>query len=141
VPLQDTPQDPGAAPSPPPADSGPQQLPALARRARPAALDAGSRGGEGPDGDGPSRTAASGEPAPDTRPLPRRVRQANLAPQLKQAPKRRTGHRADPAERDAEQVRSRMSSLQRGWQRGREENAADDDARDSAPGTTKGDGR
>ncbi|MFD7995164.1 nitrate- and nitrite sensing domain-containing protein [Streptomyces mexicanus] len=141
VPLQDTPQDPGAAPSPPPADSGPQQPPALARRVRPAALDAGSRGGEGPDGDGPSRTAASGEPAPDTRPLPRRVRQANLAPQLKQAPKRRTGHRADPAERDAEQVRSRMSSLQRGWQRGREENAADDDARDSAPGTTKGDGR
>ncbi len=141
VPLADTPQDPGADPSPPPAGSGPKQPPAFTRRARPAALDAGSRGGDGPDGDGPSPAAAPGEPAPDTRPLPRRVRQANLAPQLKQTPQRRTGHRADPAERDAEQVRSRMSSLQRGWQRGREENAAGDDARDSAPGTSKGDGR
>jgi hypothetical protein len=36
-----------------------------------------------------------------------------------------------------------MASLQRGWQRGREENAAGDDAeRGTAPqGTTKGDGR
>ncbi|MEU1853264.1 nitrate- and nitrite sensing domain-containing protein [Streptomyces sp. NPDC019990] len=79
-----------------------------------------------------------------TAPLPRRVRQANLAPQLKRGPEPRTKDRTEPAERDAEEVRSRMASLQRGWQRGRDENAAGDDAAQSgtAPqGTTKGDGR
>ncbi|MFF3644977.1 nitrate- and nitrite sensing domain-containing protein [Streptomyces sp. NPDC002564] len=77
--------------------------------------------------------------------LPRRVRQASLAPQLKDGPE----HRPDRAatrpeeERDADEVRSRMASLQRGWQRGREENAAGDDATNgTAPGTTsEGDGR
>ncbi|GGM13493.1 histidine kinase [Streptomyces fumigatiscleroticus] len=90
-----------------------------------------------PAGDAP-------QPADDgTRPLPRRVRQASLAPQLRQRPAPRTEDRTDPAERDAEEVRSRMASLQRGWQRGREENAAGDDAhRGTAPQrTTKGDGR
>ncbi|WAL94244.1 nitrate- and nitrite sensing domain-containing protein [Streptomyces sp. Je 1-369] len=76
--------------------------------------------------------------------LPRRVRQASLAPQLKDGPDRRSP-RAEtrPEERDAEEVRSRMASLQRGWQRGRDENAAGDDATDgTAPGTTpEGDGR
>ncbi|MER7714694.1 hypothetical protein ABTX83_29765, partial [Streptomyces werraensis] len=51
--------------------------------------------------------------------------------------------RARPVERDADEVRSRMASLQRGWQRGREENAAGDDAGSgTAPRRrTKGDGR
>jgi len=82
-------------------------------------------------------------------PLPRRVRQANLAPQLKNDLERRAawdkggaGDGADPAERDADEVRSRMASLQRGWQRGREENAAGDEPHGgTAPGTTRGDGR
>ncbi|WP_282796729.1 nitrate- and nitrite sensing domain-containing protein [Streptomyces sp. CC224B] len=81
--------------------------------------------------------------------LPRRVRQANLAPQLKDGPDRRTERDPAPAavdrpeERDADEVRSRMAALQRGWQRGREENAAGDSAPDgTAPGTTsEGDGR
>ncbi|MBE8475137.1 nitrate- and nitrite sensing domain-containing protein [Streptomyces justiciae] len=85
------------------------------------------------------------EPRPDafgTAPLPRRVRQANLAPQLKQSPERRTDQEAGFEERDADQVRSRMASLQRGWQRGREENAAGEDAHSgTAPRGTKGDGR
>lgn len=76
--------------------------------------------------------------------LPRRVRQANLAPQLKDGPDLRSD-RAEtrPEERDADEVRSRMASLQRGWQRGRDENAAGDHATDgTAPGTTsEGDGR
>ncbi|MEV7195798.1 nitrate- and nitrite sensing domain-containing protein [Streptomyces sp. NPDC093510] len=76
--------------------------------------------------------------------LPRRVRQANLAPQLKDGPDRRP-ERAEtrPEERDADEVRSRMASLQRGWQRGRDENAVGDDATNgTAPGTTsEGDGR
>ncbi|MFM9448516.1 nitrate- and nitrite sensing domain-containing protein [Streptomyces acidiscabies] len=79
---------------------------------------------------------------PGTGPLPRRVRQANLAPQLRQSPASRTEDRTDLADRDADQVRNRMASLQRGWQRGREENAEGDDAHGTAPrGTTKGDGR
>ncbi|MFF8194486.1 nitrate- and nitrite sensing domain-containing protein [Streptomyces bobili] len=81
--------------------------------------------------------------------LPRRVRQANLAPQLRQGPERTAQEGSEPADRDADEVRSRMASLQRGWQRGRAENTADDDARrgddaDSGtapPRTNKGDGR
>ncbi len=64
--------------------------------------------------------------------LPRRVRQASLAPQLRTDDTTQTrtrtpdsGPAARPAaERDADEVRSRMASLQRGWQRGRKE--ADD---------------
>ncbi|KUN36854.1 histidine kinase [Streptomyces longwoodensis] len=74
--------------------------------------------------------------------LPRRVRQANLAPQLREGPARRTADRPELADRDADEVRSRMASLQRGWQRGRAENAEGDDAhRGTAPHGTKGDGR
>ncbi|TLS40313.1 HAMP domain-containing protein [Streptomyces montanus] len=108
----------------------------------------------------PRRTPPGGTAAGDSRPgtpageggtapLPRRVRQASLAPQLRDGPDRRTdrgtagaGDGKEPEERDADQVRSRMASLQRGWQRGREENAAGDEAQDgTAQGTTKGDGR
>ncbi|MGW6544207.1 nitrate- and nitrite sensing domain-containing protein [Streptomyces massasporeus] len=91
-----------------------------------------------------SREAGSApQPGSGTAPLPRRVRQANLAPQLKRSSQPRTDDGAEPAERDAEQVRSRMASLQRGWQRGREENAAGDTAHSGAApqGTTEGDGR
>ncbi|MFE3519508.1 nitrate- and nitrite sensing domain-containing protein [Streptomyces sp. NPDC059166] len=102
--------------------------------------------------DGPARTG--GETGPGTAGretvggLPRRVRQANLAPQLREDSARRTsGH--DPAdtdddlERDAEDVRNRMASLQRGWQRGRRQNAEDTAGQGgTAPGTTPGgDGR
>jgi hypothetical protein len=56
--------------------------------------------------------------------------------------KARDGTGPDPADRDADEVRSRMASLQRGWQRGREENAVGDQAQDgSARRTTEGDGR
>jgi hypothetical protein len=123
--------------------------PALPRRTRPKALASG-----GPDetqpadgeaaGTGADITAPTGEPItePGTGPLPRRIRQASLAPQLKQDTQRRSERPAQPADRDAEEVRSRMASLQRGWQRGREDNAADDGARNgTAQGTTKGDGR
>ncbi|MFD6435398.1 nitrate- and nitrite sensing domain-containing protein [Streptomyces venezuelae] len=107
-------------------DDAPTDLPSRGRRA-PAEGRAGN----------PSTTTTVGG-------LPRRVRQANLAPQLKDGPDHRSP-RAEtrPEERDAEEVRSRMASLQRGWQRGRDENAAGDDATNgTAPGTTpEGDGR
>ncbi|OIJ65620.1 nitrate- and nitrite sensing domain-containing protein [Streptomyces mangrovisoli] len=114
------------------------EAPALPGRVRRPALGTGGTG----------RTASSDGPAPGepagTAALPKRVRQASLAPQLKQDPDRRTERSvvAEIADRDADQVRSRMASLQRGWQRGREENAAGDGARgDTAQGTTEGDGR
>ncbi|WP_367574759.1 nitrate- and nitrite sensing domain-containing protein [Streptomyces griseoaurantiacus] len=92
----------------------------------------------------PRTGPATGEAESGAGPLPRRVRQASLAPQLRQGPDTRPGgtDAADPADRDADEVRSRMASLQRGWQRGRHENAAGDEGPDgSARGTTKGDGR
>ncbi|MET8412290.1 nitrate- and nitrite sensing domain-containing protein [Streptomyces sp. NPDC005195] len=103
----------------------------------------------GTAGTGPSPDTAAEGAQPGTTPLPRRVRQAHLAPQLKDGPERR-GEREgagavrgpDPTDRDAEEVRNRMASLQRGWRRGREENAVGDQAQDgTAPGTTEGDGR
>ncbi|MFF9121431.1 nitrate- and nitrite sensing domain-containing protein [Streptomyces massasporeus] len=91
----------------------------------------------------PQGTGSAPQPGSGTAPLPRRVRQANLAPQLKRSSEPRTDDGAEPVERDAEEVRSRMASLQRGWQRGREENAAGDTAHSGAApqGTTEGDGR
>ncbi|WP_324788547.1 nitrate- and nitrite sensing domain-containing protein [Streptomyces sp. H51] len=87
-------------------------------------------------------SADAREPGPGAAALPRRVRQASLAPQLKQGPAPRTADTTDLADRDADEVRSRMAALQRGWQRGREENAAGDDAHGgTARGTNKGDGR
>ncbi|WP_367132059.1 MULTISPECIES: sensor histidine kinase [Streptomyces] len=97
-----------------------------------------------PEGPGAERTPAGG--------LPRRVRQASLAPQLRkdpEAPRTRGGTTGpDPAgpepERDADEVRARMAALQRGWQRGREHNEADAPRRSprTAPRTTsEGDGR
>ncbi|MFF4967681.1 nitrate- and nitrite sensing domain-containing protein [Streptomyces sp. NPDC001037] len=111
------------------------ELPRRTRAPRPVS---GRGGGEGapPAGD-PAPDPASGAGA-----LPRRVRQASLAPQLKQEPARRPEGAGEPADRDAEEVRDRMASLQRGWQRGREENASGDETSNgTAQGTTKGDGR
>ncbi|MEU9470062.1 nitrate- and nitrite sensing domain-containing protein [Streptomyces avermitilis] len=116
--------------------------PALPQRRR-------SRPSTGAEETTPRLGAAAVKAESGAGPLPRRVRQANLAPQLKDGPERRaeregarTASRANLAERDADEVRSRMASLQRGWQRGREENAVGDQAQDgSARGTTKGDGR
>ncbi|MFJ9852385.1 nitrate- and nitrite sensing domain-containing protein [Streptomyces sp. NPDC101150] len=74
----------------------------------------------------PSEGGTPEAPAPLTPGgLPRRVRQASLAPQLKKDPERQSGDRPaeEPADdRDAEAVRARMASLQRGWQRGRRDN-------------------
>ncbi|MFJ6615747.1 nitrate- and nitrite sensing domain-containing protein [Streptomyces sp. NPDC091289] len=77
----------------------------------------------------PSTPEPAGPPAPDTvGGLPRRVRQASLARQLREEAAERTPPRTpvdtfDDAERDADEVRDRMASLQRGWQRGRRQNA------------------
>ncbi|MFE6412348.1 nitrate- and nitrite sensing domain-containing protein [Streptomyces sp. NPDC057837] len=159
---------PAGGPRPEPQPDTPPPLPSRRRGTDPAARgtdpaaretdpagresDIGSRepstAGEGTDPRSaparPGRDAARpGDDDSGTAPLPRRVRQANLAPQLKRGPDPRTDDRTDPAERDADEVRSRMASLQRGWQRGRRENAAGDATPGgTAPqGTTEGDGR
>ncbi|MEJ8646559.1 nitrate- and nitrite sensing domain-containing protein [Streptomyces sp. MS1.AVA.3] len=85
---------------------------------------------QGPSADGPQPTEDRERPAPTTPTgLPRRVRQASLAPQLKADPTGQTEvqGRSTAAEddRDAEAVRARMASLQRGWQRGRRDNGED----------------
>ncbi|WP_018548928.1 nitrate- and nitrite sensing domain-containing protein [Streptomyces sp. LaPpAH-108] len=114
-----------------------QDLPRRPRPTTAAPEDTGARESTPRTEDTPAWGAGS------TSPLPRRVRQASLAPQLKQDPRRKTiTQPAEPPPRDADEVRTRMAALQRGWQRGREENAAGDEARHgTAPGTTKGDGR
>jgi hypothetical protein len=122
---------------------GRREAPALPRRTRPTGSSSGTAGTT------QGSAAATQGAESGASPLPRRVRQANLAPQLKDGPERRaerdkarTPKGADLADRDADEVRSRMASLQRGWQRGREKNAAGDGAQGgTAPGTTKGDGR
>ncbi|OKH98036.1 histidine kinase [Streptomyces sp. CB02923] len=151
-----------------PADDGPAPLP---RRHRPPVLvsdhgrpvdgaaradvrsDAETDGDTDADMDTGTTTetgpAPSGRPATKAGGLPRRVRQASLAPQLKAEPAAQdapgTGPDGTADDRDAEEVRARMASLQRGWQRGRRDNG-EDDGRDgspsTAPGTTSGgDGR
>jgi anti-sigma regulatory factor (Ser/Thr protein kinase) len=84
----------------------------------------------------PEAAPADGVPAEPSGPdptasgLPRRIRQAGLAPQLKHAgaaPEDRIGGEGRVPEADADEVRDRMASLQRGWQRGRQQN-------DSRPG-------
>ncbi|MEV0322249.1 nitrate- and nitrite sensing domain-containing protein [Streptomyces sp. NPDC050658] len=124
------------------ADDPQPELPRRSRhtesQARPAPASETRPGASPEAGQAPTQTSGG---------LPRRVRQANLAPQLKDGPQQRTERDTTagtrPEERDADEVRSRMASLQRGWQRGREENAAGEDASDgTAPGTTsEGDGR
>ncbi|MFD4035233.1 nitrate- and nitrite sensing domain-containing protein [Streptomyces sp. NPDC058637] len=135
---------PSAGPaSEPPGDSGP--------------FPAGPRGDDFPASSAagaptpfPSQRRSTSRPStPDTvGGLPRRVRQASLAPQLREDSAGRTpGHvpadTDDDLERDADEVRNRMASLQRGWQRGRRQNAEDvTGPGETAPGTTPGgDGR
>ncbi|MDT0460772.1 nitrate- and nitrite sensing domain-containing protein [Streptomyces sp. DSM 41527] len=106
---------------------------------RPDARPSSSAASQDPAADG-SRSAGEREtPAPTTaQGLPRRVRQASLAPQLKADPTGQTGTRGrrapDADDRDAEAVRARMASLQRGWQRGRRDNGEDPRATGTPPG-------
>ncbi|WP_399094778.1 nitrate- and nitrite sensing domain-containing protein [Streptomyces sp. BBFR2] len=92
-----------------------------------------------PGGDGPAdRPAAPGNTVGG---LPRRVRQASLAPQLRGDPDRRAGDGPPAAaddDRDAEEVRSRMAALQSGWRRGRRDTGEDHEPDDPASRDTTG---
>ncbi|MEU8775625.1 nitrate- and nitrite sensing domain-containing protein [Streptomyces sp. NPDC048606] len=88
----------------------------------------------------PSSGEAPAAPAPGG--LPRRVRQANLAPQLKNGPAAAAAEAPaeSVADRDAEDVRTRMSALQRGWTAGRNQQHAQQQSETGA-GTSAADGR
>jgi signal transduction histidine kinase len=88
------------------------------------------------------RNRPGGEPEPPGRPgppspsasagthrgLPRRVRQANLSPHLRNSPPAGTAASLrDPEVRSPEQAQSLLASLQRGWERGRETQVPDSD--------------
>jgi signal transduction histidine kinase len=113
----------------------------------------------GPASGGPGRGQPGGPGGPSARPgqqgnsvtagthrgLPRRVRQANLSPRLRNSPAAGTATSFhEPEVRSPEQAQSLLASLQRGWQRGREAEAADSkgaadgpDVRDSARGASQ----
>ncbi|MCP9960313.1 nitrate- and nitrite sensing domain-containing protein [Streptomyces somaliensis] len=115
----------------------PRRKPALVARHVRLVDEPGTAAGTRRGGDPGAPAPAPDGTAPPLGGLPRRVRQANLAPQLREQTDRPDAPAApaDPrgTERDAEQVRGRMAAMQRGWQRARSE---------TAPGTTpEGDGR
>ncbi|MFE1378190.1 nitrate- and nitrite sensing domain-containing protein [Streptomyces sp. NPDC058740] len=100
-----------AAPAPAPAPSA-RTAPVLPSPAAPTP--------HGADGGPPG---ADGHGAPDPHAdLPRRVRQASLVPQLREAPAAdpypAQASAPGPAERTPEQVRDRMAAYRDGWQRG-----------------------
>jgi Histidine kinase-, DNA gyrase B-, and HSP90-like ATPase len=71
---------------------------------------------------GPSGTAGT------HRGLPRRVRQANLSPHLRGSGSAAGPPARGPEARSPEQAKSLLSSLQRGWERGRETEVPDSEA-------------
>jgi hypothetical protein len=92
----------------------------------------------GPAGRTDARQAEP-EPAPAPQALPRRVRQASLAPQLRAdateetaGPPAQAQGDGESRERSPEEVRARMASIQSGWQRGRRHS---DEGPDVTPAT------
>jgi hypothetical protein len=90
---------------------------------------------------------AGGDPAGggEYRGLPRRVRQANLAPQLRQDPPGPAGQGEPEATaallRSPDEARAMMAALQHGWQRGREDDPAEEQpAAGTDPGTAPAEG-
>ena len=111
-------------------------------RARPTALtgdDAPLPRRRRTSGHAPAPAAPAAPSATRDEALPRRVRQASLAPQLRDhdavpAPPPASREQS-PDDRDPDEVRARMASLQRGWTRGRAE--ADEDTAGPAGTTTR----
>jgi signal transduction histidine kinase len=80
----------------------------------------GCTGGFGPGGTGGFAPGGLGESDPDGAELPRRVRQANLAPQLRESPAEPPlAPMAEILTPTPEEARSTMTAIQHGWERGR----------------------
>ncbi len=106
---------PTASPPATPAASPPES-PAASPPAGPDAAPAAEEPGQALGADGP-------ETAGTHLGLPRRVRQASLAPQLRDAPPPAGG---DPDTRSPADSRAFMASLQEGWERGRSDAVGED---------------
>ncbi|WP_405754916.1 MULTISPECIES: nitrate- and nitrite sensing domain-containing protein [unclassified Streptomyces] len=116
--------------APPAATATAAPAPGAATTAAPVADVAPPVRRAGGPGSGPGLGLGSGS-APEGRmaaELPRRVRQASLVPQLREAPdpKAPDGVRVpeDPPGRSPEQARDRMAAYRAGWVRGAQENSA-----------------
>jgi signal transduction histidine kinase len=133
---QATPMTPVASPRPGPASGPPWEL------SRETTAPGGSAAG--PEGPGTAEPGGNG----DIKGLPRRVRQASLAPQLRDnPPPRRTtvastglpggpaGSRGSASARGPSpaEIRQTMSALQRGWQEGRSQRMAEQAPGPSGP--------
>ncbi|MFB7056743.1 nitrate- and nitrite sensing domain-containing protein [Streptomyces vinaceus] len=90
----------------------------------------------------PGPGAEPEQPAKGPGGLPKRVRQANLAPQLKNAQASAPAEAAadQVVHRDAEEVRTRMSALQRGWTAGRTQQAQQQSGSGAGTSAATGDG-
>ncbi|MEV0992865.1 nitrate- and nitrite sensing domain-containing protein [Streptomyces sp. NPDC049949] len=90
----------------------------------------------------PQPAAEPESPAQGPGGLPKRVRQANLAPQLKNAQASAPAEAAadQMVHRDAEEVRTRMSALQRGWTAGRTQQAQQQSGTGAGTSAATGDG-
>jgi signal transduction histidine kinase len=64
--------------------------------------------------------------------LPKRIRQANLAPQLRDAGPRLVGIESEPELPSPEEARATMTAIQRGWERGRSAAGLPEPASDQA---------
>jgi hypothetical protein len=112
-------------------------------------LPVAGRGQPGGTGGPPARPGQPGSSVSSGthRGLPRRVRQANLSPHLRNGPAAGTAASfREPDARSPEQAQSLLASLQRGWERGREAEVPDSDgaadgrdARDKARGASQED--
>ena len=91
----------------------PEPAPELLPEARP------EPGPEPESGPTPVAPVPAPTPVPALDDLPRRVRQASLNIQLREAPAASAQHRGGEPRREPEDARSRMSALQEGWSRGR----------------------
>ncbi|MER6104647.1 nitrate- and nitrite sensing domain-containing protein [Streptomyces sp. NPDC001832] len=100
----------------------PVPVPALGSRTEPAAAVTALRAR--PGGTDEHKAKAHSEEQPDDASLPRRVRQANLVPQLREESRPDEPPRGDPndtdrpPERTPEQARDRMTAYRNGWVRG-----------------------
>jgi len=130
-----TPMTPVASPRPGQASGPPWELP---RESGPP---------PGPDGSAPSPGTAEPDENGDIRGLPRRVRQASLAPQLRADPPQRRTTMASvgaaagptgPTGPSPAEIRQTMSALQRGWQEGRSQRMDDPLSDESAAGSSSG---
>ncbi|MEU9866304.1 ATP-binding protein [Actinomadura sp. NPDC048021] len=141
LPALTGPAAPAASPAPaePAAPWGVPDRPAPAAPPRPApnpwSDDAHPPAPEGPGGGAENTPEAAGEdwqPAGTHAGLPRRVRQRNLAPQLRDrppSPPPSGGGATGAVARSPEEARSLMASIQQGWRRGRASDMGDEGTR------------